>query len=253
MKETKDRRGVRYDSLVAICLVPKPEWSKNKYAKFWWNCQCDCGRQTIKEANELDKDRPHSCGCKNPSKFQELTGKRFGRWVVVGHAESKDNSTLWNCKCDCGVEKKVGGRELRNGKSSSCGCYAKEQSGKRTGPNSAVWKGGRYITQAGYVLVKQNGHPNARHDGYINEHSLVMANHLDRPLTRDERVHHKDGNKQNNALSNLELWSSTHPSGQRPADLVAFAWKVIAKYDPSHSACTKTEGLRLDRGLGIDQ
>lgn len=42
-------------------------------------------------------------------------------------------------------------------------------------------------------------------DGLIDEHRLVMQNHLGRKLSSDEIVHHIDGNKSNNSISNLEI------------------------------------------------
>ena len=42
----------------------------------------------------------------------------------------------------------------------------------------------------------------------VFEHRLVIERHLNRKLTPFEVVHHKDGNKLNNALSNLEVLSS---------------------------------------------
>lgn len=56
----------------------------------------------------------------------DLTGKRFGRWTVVGKAEDKGNKTYWHCKCDCGNEKDVYTFSLIKGKSKSCGCLQKE-------------------------------------------------------------------------------------------------------------------------------
>jgi hypothetical protein len=39
------------------------------------------------------------------------------------------------------------------------------------------------------------------------EHRVIAAKKLGRPLRKDEDVHHKDGNKQNNKWRNLQLLS----------------------------------------------
>ena len=67
------------------------------------------------------------------------------------------------------------------------------------------WKGGR-IERRGYIYVKVPGHPNADTQGYIAEHRLVMGNHIARPLLPEEAVHHIDGDRMNNELSNLQLF-----------------------------------------------
>lgn len=66
-------------------------------------------------------------------KLIDLTGQRFGFLVVLKRAEnSKDKQTQWLCKCDCGNEKVIAGKHLKNGSIVSCGCYAKEQRRKAT-------------------------------------------------------------------------------------------------------------------------
>jgi len=79
---------------------------------------------------------------------------------------------------------------------------------------NGFWNGGRIVDKDGYVLLKSIDHPLATAAGYVREHRLVMEKKIGRYLTRDEVVHHIDGDRQNNRIENLELFSdnSTHVS-----------------------------------------
>ena len=59
---------------------------------------------------------------KNYSKF-DLTGKQFGRLVVV--KKSSFGRSQWHCKCTCGNEIDITYSKLLNGQK-SCGCLEKE-------------------------------------------------------------------------------------------------------------------------------
>jgi hypothetical protein len=57
----------------------------------------------------------------------------------------------------------------------------------------------------GYVFLFEPAHPNAHRDGYVAEHTKVMAEILGRRLERYEEVHHRNGNRSDNRPDNLEL------------------------------------------------
>lgn len=64
------------------------------------------------------------------------------------------------------------------------------------GPGSSHWKGGKRISQFGYVVLRIDGR-------YQFEHRIVAERMLGRPLARGEAVHHANGVKTDNRPENL--------------------------------------------------
>jgi hypothetical protein len=89
-----------------------------------------------------------------------------------------------------------------------------------------------YNGAAKYRFKIAKNHPNARSDGSIMEHRLVMSEHIGRALLPHENVHHINGDRFDNRIENLELWSHSQPRGQRIEDKVEWALELLQTYAP---------------------
>lgn len=108
--------------------------------------------------------------------------------------------------------------------------YRQKRAGKELKPlrQNRRKNGTGGITTAGYLQVPaiKNGRR-----VYELKHRIVMEEILGRPLFRGENVHHRNGNRLDNRPENLELWVTPQPCGQRPEDLIKWAYEIIGRYD----------------------
>jgi hypothetical protein len=106
-----------------------------------------------------------------------------------------------------------------------------------SGKQHPLWKNARWENVDGYICKTINGHQ-------VYEHRYLMEQHLKRKLNRNELVHHKDGNKSNNNLHNLEVMNiSKHNKHHRnPLN------KWCGKYD----VCVKCKTAKhAHKGKGL--
>lgn len=138
------------------------------------------------------------------------------RYVEAARKRAKNPKRVWTIERDIAVAELY----LSDWLQSEIADYFKSSTGRvsdslvrseirlpRTGRRNPAWKGGRNIDKDGYVLLYDPDHPNARKNGYILEHRLEMSKQLNRPLTKEEVVHHEQ-KKIDNKAKNLRLFAN---------------------------------------------
>lgn len=222
--------GLVYSEEYMISSSPFGDWQVKSIGQRtarkvqYWLCECLlCGTERQVTGTGLRGGYSKGCGCRRKGVRKELNDS-YGHWKVLDKSNitqkpgSKGLYVL--CECACGVRKIQNIYSLRYGTSISCGCSKKNE---------------EFIDNNGYeVVVVDDGwkffETMARH-GRVSGHRKVMADHLDRPLKSHENVHHVNGDRADNRLENLELWSSSQPPGQRVKDKVAWAKEILALYE----------------------
>lgn len=178
------------------------------------------------------------CGCGKPI---PLKAEHFNVGVpnyLLGHNQKVRPSRRRKvplvslpCACGCGAVTTPGRRFIsgHNGRGTPKSAETRRKIGKaNTGQNngqfgkvgaaSATWRGGRLVHGDGYIQVHTPDHPFAV-KRYVMEHRLVYENYLRdheplsalltvvdgrRYLCPDVEIHHRDEDKSNNVLSNLQ-------------------------------------------------
>lgn len=157
-----------------------------------------------------------------------------------------------------------------------------QRTGPRAGSGHPEWNGGRIVDKNGYIHVWAPDHPECfrvnecrrlkangkyyRKEKYIQEHRLVMEKYLGRLLLPTEVVHHKNDNRSDNRIDNLELFDSNAKHlaetlrGKRPnwtlLGLARMRAGAILRAYPKARKCTFRQLanvlLSIQKELGLD-
>lgn len=104
-----------------------------------YECECSCGKIYNVDGRSLRTGHTKSCGHATNAKI-DMTGTKFGHWLVRSYIKNENNSeeieailaeqglsasylksTFVLCECDCGRLRILNSKELRLGKTLSCG------------------------------------------------------------------------------------------------------------------------------------
>lgn len=88
--------------------------------------RCECGAEYVRQLWEISQSLDDDTGWCPECRYEDLTGRTFGRLAVVRVIREKSNSgpdrVRWLCRCRCKKEVTVRQCDLTNGHTKSCGC-----------------------------------------------------------------------------------------------------------------------------------
>lgn len=116
-KTVKELIGKKYGMLTV------ESFAYAKGTNNYMNCLCDCGNHAVKRMSYLTTGHTTSCGCLVSAEKNDLTGRTYGYWTVLGHDESRTTGGIFYiCRCVCGTERSIEKKRLVYGRTKSCGC-----------------------------------------------------------------------------------------------------------------------------------
>lgn len=129
------------------------------------------------------------------SKKIDETGHIYGELTVLKEVKGS-SPTKWLCRCSCGKEIEVLGKNLRNGNTKSCGCLRKKNPARRknligqrfgkltvignpiTGPRGTIWECKCDCGNVGFFVSSDLVHGNTKSCGCLKRESHTTMNDL---------------------------------------------------------------------------
>lgn len=180
--------------------------------------ECNVDKSTI-----LKHLRKNRIKIKSNSDYLLLSPKKYmnKEWLKNEYR----NKTTTSIAKECGVSPSIILKWLKKNN-----IAVRTRNERMSGKFHPKFKGDSYLS-SGYNNIYCPDHPrlkslrNSRH--YIREHILAMEKNIGRYLMPGEEVHHKDGNKLNNNINNLELFSSSSEHVKYEMRLRDFSKKLM--------------------------
>ncbi|RLI55074.1 MAG: hypothetical protein DRP09_10970 [Candidatus Thorarchaeota archaeon] len=148
---------------------------------------------------------------------------KFQPYYVKSLNKKKYKQKSYRAKIKCPICKekrwvdKYAFKKMKTKQCGSCTARLLLEKHRKENERGPGWRGGRSKTKQGYIRIwieKEDEYIEmAGRDGRALEHRLVMAKHVGRLLKRNEIIHHKDGNRANNKIENLELLTRKNHQG----------------------------------------
>ena len=106
-----------------------------------------------------------------------LDGQVFGRLRVLSRAGSdKHSCALWECRCECGATLTVSSNSLRQGRTTSCGCYRAERANDvNTKHGNASRAGVSYLYRAWQNMKARCYNPKSTHYSYYGQRGIRVC------------------------------------------------------------------------------
>lgn len=199
---------------------------KNGFTYFYL-CQCSCGNFCVVARNSLINNKTKSCGCLQKEVTSEthtadIIGKKYNRLTVIQLAYKRNKRNYWLCQCDCGNTIIVETTRLTMGITRSCGCfnYTGDSSNIGTVLKPVYGYENYYCDMEGNIYSYRKGTPmkyykdkkgyakidlkinNKKYKG-LSVHRLIAKTFIPNPFNLPQ-INHKDENKLNNCVDNLE-------------------------------------------------
>ena len=186
-------------------------------------CQEKQEKTMMKKRRKYSSKRCTHSGCELPHRAKGFCQVHYSRQM---NGRSMDAAIkIISRRTACSVE----GCDRKHYAKAFCSFHYRRWKEKRSlaGMRRELLVGTIRYTEDGYKRIKlRNGER-----GWMPEHRYVMEQHIGLPLLKHETVHHINGVRDDNRIENLELWSSSHPPGQRVADKIRWAKELLKQYE----------------------